>query len=95
MKISNEEVTYVADLSRLEFSEAETARMGEELGAVLDYVATLNAVDTTGVKATEHILNVQNVFREDEVGQSLSNEEALANAPEAESGCFKVPRVIE
>lgn len=95
MSISKEEVTYVADLARLELDDAATERMTDELGAVLEYVATLNEVDTEGVKPTEHILQVQNVFREDVVGESLPNDVALANAPVSESGCFKVPRVVD
>lgn len=95
MSISREEVTYVANLARLTFDEAGTDRMADELGAVLDYVATLNELDTEGIKPTEHILNVQNVYRDDVVGESLTNQVALANAPDAEAGCFKVPRVLE
>lgn len=95
MRISNEEVTHVADLSRLVFSETETNHLAEVMGDVLGYMETLNQLDTEGVKPTEHILPVQNVFRKDEVHPSLSIEDVLANAPDAEAGCFKVPRVLE
>jgi aspartyl-tRNA(Asn)/glutamyl-tRNA(Gln) amidotransferase subunit C len=95
MSISKEDVTYVANLARLRFDEAATEKMVQELGSVLDYVNTLNEVDTTDVAATEHILPVKNVYRKDEIGASLSNEAALANAPDSENGCFKVPRVLE
>ncbi len=95
MSITREEVTYVADLARIEFDDAERDRLADELGAVLDYVETLNQLDTTDVKPTEHILPVQNVFREDVVKESLPLEAVLANAPESEAGCFKVPRVLE
>lgn len=95
MSISKETVTHVADLSRLEFSEAETERLAMEMGDVLVYMETLNKLDTTGVKPTEHILPVQNVFRADEVKPSLPIEDVLANAPDADAGCFKVPRVLE
>ena len=95
MSITREEVTYVADLARLEFTETETDRLADELGAVLDYAATLNKLDTSDVKPTEHILPVQNVFRKDEVKPSLPIEKVLTNAPESEAGCFKVPRVLE
>lgn len=95
MSISKEDVTYVANLARLRFDESETAKMAKELDSVLDYVNTLNEVDTTDVVATEHILPVENVYRKDEIGESLSNEAALANAPDSENGCFKVPRVLE
>lgn len=95
MSLTREEVTYVANLARLEFSKDEIEALADQLGGVLDYAQTLNQLDTTTVKATEHVLPVKNVFREDIVKPSLSNEEALANAPESEAGCFKVPRVME
>lgn len=95
MSISREEVTYVAGLARIAFTEEEAVKMGEEMGAVLNYMDMLNQLDTTAVKPTEHILPVQNVFREDEVKASLPIDQVLANAPESESGCFKVPRVVE
>ncbi|WP_329887420.1 Asp-tRNA(Asn)/Glu-tRNA(Gln) amidotransferase subunit GatC [Pseudoramibacter faecis] len=95
MSISKEDVTYVANLARLRFDGAATEKMVKELGSVLDYVNTLNEVDTTDVAATEHILPVKNVYRKDEIGESLSNEAVLANAPDSENGCFKVPRVLE
>ena len=95
MSISREDVTYVANLARIEFDESETERLENELGAVLDYMKTLSELDTTDVKPTEHILPVQNVFRKDEVKPSLPIEDVLANAPVSEAGCFKVPRVLE
>ena len=95
MSVSREEVAYVADLARIAFTDEETEQMSKELGAVLDYMNTLNQLDTAGVKPTEHILPIKNVFREDVVKASLQINEVLANAPESESGCFKVPRVVE
>lgn len=95
MSISKEDVTYVANLARLRFDGAATEKMVKELDSVLDYVNTLNEVDTIDVAATEHILPVKNVYRKDEIGESLPNEVALANAPDSENGCFKVPRVLE
>ncbi|MGL4606113.1 MAG: Asp-tRNA(Asn)/Glu-tRNA(Gln) amidotransferase subunit GatC [Eubacteriaceae bacterium] len=95
MSLTREEVTYVANLARLEFSEEEVTSLADQLGAVLDYAQTLNKLDTSEIKATEHVLPVKNVFREDNIKPCLSNEEALENAPESEAGCFKVPRVME
>lgn len=95
MSITREEVTYVADLARIEFDDAQVEKLADELGAVLDYANKLNELDTSAVKPTEHILPVQNVFREDCVRESLPIEKVLANAPESEAGCFKVPRVLE
>ncbi len=95
MSLTQDDVTYVANLARLEFSENEVSALVDQLGAVLDYAQTLSSLDTTEVKATEHVLKVENVFRKDIVKPCLTNEEALANAPESEAGCFKVPRVME
>ena len=78
-----------------EISNITPKKMAKELGSVVDYVATLNEVDTSNIEPTEHILQVSNVFRDDVVGTPLSNQVALANAPDQENGCFKVPRVLD
>ena len=95
MSISKEEVTYVAGLARLEFTEEETEKLQDELSAVLDYAESLNKYDVSNVKPTEHILPIENVFREDVVKESLDLDKVLKNAPDQESGAFKVPKVIE
>ncbi len=95
MSITKEEVIYVADLARLTFDDAAVDKLSDELGAVLNYANKLNELDTSAVKPTEHILPVQNVFRKDEAKPSLPIEKVLANAPDTEAGCFKVPRVLE
>lgn len=95
MSITKEEVSYVADLARLSFSDAEVDKLAEDLGAILDHANQLNELDTSTVKPTEHLLALQNVLRPDEVKPSLPLEQVLANAPEAENGCFVVPRVLE
>lgn len=95
MSISKDEVTYVAGLARLEFSPEETERLQDELSAVLEYADSLNKVDVSEVKPTEHILPVQNVFRKDEAKESLDLKKVLSNAPDQEAGAFKVPKVIE
>jgi len=95
MSLTREDVTYVANLARLEFSNDEITALADQLSAVLDYAQTLSVLDTSEVKATEHVLELKNVFREDVVKPCLTNEQALANAPDSEAGCFKVPRVME
>ena len=95
MKISKEEVGYVADLARLSFDEAQTEKLQGDLSAVLDYVAALEKLDTTDVKPTEHVLELVNVLRPDVVGETLPIDRVLANAPEAENNAFRVPRVVE
>ena len=95
MKISKEEVGYVADLARLSFDEAQTEKLQGDLSAVLDYVAALEKLDTTDVKPTEHVLELVNVLRPDVVGETLPIDKVIANAPEAENNAFRVPRVVD
>lgn len=94
MKISRAEVAYVARLARLEFTEEEMELFTTQLNAILDYVGKLGELDTSGVEPTSHAIEITNAFRDDAVHESLSVEEALANAPEREDGFFVVPRVI-
>jgi aspartyl-tRNA(Asn)/glutamyl-tRNA(Gln) amidotransferase subunit C len=94
--ITEDVVRYVARLSRLSLEGKEVARFQEQLSAILDYIAQLNEVDTENTSPTSHVLtSMKNVFREDEPKPSLSNEDALCNAPEKKNGFFKVPKVIK
>ncbi len=94
MKITKEEVRYVANLARLEISTAEIEKLTGQIGEILDYVDQLNPVDTTGVSGTSHAVPLTNAFREDAVQPHLAREDALANAPQQEDGGFIVPKVI-
>ncbi len=95
MKISKETVLYVADLARLKLSEEESERLSGEMGQILGYMEKLNTLDTSGVKAMEHVEPVSNVLREDIVEESFNREDILSNAPDEQDGAFKVPRVVE
>ena len=94
MAITISDVEHVALLSRLELSEEEKKKYSEELSKILSHVEQLQELDVAGVAPTAHPLPMKNVFREDVVRPSLSNEEALANAPQKEDGCFKVPQIV-
>jgi aspartyl-tRNA(Asn)/glutamyl-tRNA(Gln) amidotransferase subunit C len=94
-EITPEVVRYVALLSRLEVTDDEAERYARELGKILHYVDKLRELDTTNVEPTSHSLPLSNVFRDDILHQSLTNEEALSNAPDSEDSCFKVPAVIQ
>lgn len=94
MKITPEEVRYVAKLARLSLSEAEVAETTLQLDRILSYVEKLDELDTTSVLPTTHALAVSNAFREDELGRSLSQQEALANGPVQNGEAFVVPKVI-
>lgn len=93
--LSREEVQRIAALARLELTSEEIGLFTRQLADILDYVAQIRALDTTGVPPTSHVMN-QPLDRPDEPRASLPREEALANAPEAarHGGMFKVPRVF-
>ena len=95
MKITMAEVEHVARLARLELNEQEKEKMRAQLDSILSYIDKLNELDTSGVEPTSHVLPLTNVFREDEVRPSLSQEEALANAPDRHDLLFRVPRILE
>lgn len=98
MKITEQEVRYVADLANLTLSEEEIARMAHDLDEILTQIGKLNELDTTGVEPMAQVLYEAGetaTLREDEERSPLGNERALANAPAAGAGCFKVPKVIE
>ncbi len=95
MKISREEVLHVANLARLEFDEDGLGRLAEQLSSILTYVDQLGRLDTSGVEPMAHVHPAVNAFRADEVRPGLPREAALANAPDAEGGCFRVPKVID
>ena len=95
MKISVDEVRYVAALARLELAPGEEGPLTGQLNAILEYMGQLGEVDTTGVEPTSHVLPLTNVMRDDVVRECLSNAEALSNAPAADQGHFAVPKIIE
>lgn len=95
MPLTIEEVRHIAELAKLELTDAEQARFRDQLSAVLDYAASLRALDTSAISPTATVLPLRTVLRDDTVQPSLSREALLANAPEAEAGCFRVPAVLE
>ena len=95
MKITGKDVENVALLSRLEIAPDQIDKFANQLSAVLDYAASLSKVDTEHVAPLAHVLSIQNVMRADVVRPSLPREAAQQNAPEADHGYFKVPKVVE
>ena len=93
--LSKQEVERIAELARLELSAAELELFTRQLGDILGYVEQIQALDTTGVPATSHVVN-RPIERPDLTAETLPRREALGNAPDAaaEAGLFKVPRVI-
>jgi aspartyl-tRNA(Asn)/glutamyl-tRNA(Gln) amidotransferase subunit C len=91
MAISKEDVLHVADLARLGLTEEEVERFGEQLNAILEAVGKVSELDLSDVEPMSHPLELVNVWAEDEPWQSLTLEEALANAPDREGSYFRVP----
>jgi len=94
MKISKKEVKRVAQLARLDMSTGEVENMTRQLDSILQYVAKLDELDTTGVAVTTHTQDVVNAFRDDEVRDSLPRDKALAAGPRHNDETFVVPKVI-
>jgi len=95
MKLSREEVLKIATLCRLELSEDELERFRGQLSNILANFEVLQQVDTAEVPPTAYPIPLQNVIRKDEARPSLDKEDALANAPRQEDGCFRVKAVLD
>ena len=91
MTISRDQVLHVAKLARLALTEEEIERLGAQLDSILEAVGKVAELDLDDVPPTSHPLDLVNVFADDEPRPSLDRADALANAPEAEDGAFKVP----
>ena len=91
MAISKEEVLHVARLARLALTDEEVERLGAQLNVILEAVGKVSELDLSAVEPTAHPLELVNVWAEDEPRDSLSNEDALSNAPDREAGFFRVP----
>ena len=94
MKITKEEVLYVAHLARLELDDASIERFAGQIDEILGYIDKLNQVETKGIRPTSHAIFLTNAFRDDEPGEHLEHDRALANAPDKEDGSFVVPKVV-
>lgn len=96
MSVPNQiDVSYVANLARVELTDQEAALFQGQLDQVLDYVEQLNEPDLSGVQPTAHAMPVVNVLREDTPRTSLDHDDAIANAPAARDGQILVPKINE
>lgn len=93
--ITREQVAHLAKLAHIEMTEEELRSMAKELDLVVDSVASVSEAAGPDVPATSHPIPLQNVFREDVVGETLTAEESLRNAPDAAEGKFKVPAILD
>ena len=95
MSDSEFDIKYVANLARIALTPEEEARLGSQLGDILSYVKKLEELDISDVEPMAHAVPLDNVLRADEVQPSITNEEALANAPKKANGLFVVPKIVE
>jgi len=95
MKLSREEVNHIAQLARLGLSEEETERFRAQLSNILENFEILQEVDTADVLPTAHVVDLENVIRDDEAIPSFPQGEIMANAPREENGFFRVRAVLE
>lgn len=93
--ITSEQVAHLATLAHIEMTDQELAAMATELDIIVESVKSVSDAVSDDIPATSHPIPLKNVFREDLVGETLSAEEALSGAPDAEDGKFKVPAILD
>jgi aspartyl-tRNA(Asn)/glutamyl-tRNA(Gln) amidotransferase subunit C len=94
MAVTLADVEHIAKLAKLEFSPEEMEKFTHQMNDILTYIDTLNELDTTNVEPLSHVIELNNVTREDKVRPSLTPDEALKNAPARTDTMYKVPKVI-
>lgn len=93
--VSSDEIRRLADLVRIDVSDEEVSDYDTYVNRMLTYAEGLNAVDTDGIEPTISVVGLQNVFRKDEAEHTITQEEALKNAPDQADGQFRVPSILE
>ncbi|HVN48293.1 MAG TPA: Asp-tRNA(Asn)/Glu-tRNA(Gln) amidotransferase subunit GatC [Bacteroidota bacterium] len=94
MSVTIKDVEHIAQLAKLEFSDAEKKTFTHQMNQILEYIEQLNRLDTSKIEPLSHVIELQNVFREDKTTPSTPTDEALKNAPSRTEEFFKVPKVI-
>ena len=92
--ITRDQVAHLADLARIDLSDAELDHLAPQLAVILDSIKSINEVAADDVPPTSHALPLTNVFRPDEVRPGLTAQQALFGAPEVEEQRFRVPRIL-
>lgn len=95
MSVTKDDVQYIAHLARLQVSDEEAESLKEDMNDILGYMDELSEVDTTNVEPLEHVTDLEYRLRKDEAKEPVDHEDALKNAPDADTDYFRVPRVIE
>ena len=92
--ITRDDVEHISWLASIKIEDDEKDRFVEQFNSILEYFHQLDEVNTEGVEPTYRIVDLINIFREDAVCESLSQEDCLRNAPRRENGYFKSPRIV-
>ena len=92
--VNMDDIEYVAKLAKLKLGEEEKQMLVGQMDEIVNFANKISELNTDGVKPTNHILDVKNVFREDIVKESYSRDEILRNAPAKEAGCLVVPSIV-
>ncbi|VVB64761.1 Aspartyl/glutamyl-tRNA(Asn/Gln) amidotransferase subunit C [uncultured archaeon] len=92
--ITREDVEHISWLASIKISDEEKEKFVDQFNSILDYFHQLDEVDTEGIEPTYRVVDLANVFRDDVACKSLTQEEALKNAPKTENGYFKSPRIV-
>lgn len=95
MKLDNQTIEKIAHLARLEVNPAEEPALLKDMNNILSFMEKLNELDTKGVEPLIYLTDEVNVFREDEIKQEITADEALQNAPLHDDRYFHVARVID
>lgn len=95
MKITVDDIQNLAHLSRLELSTSESISMKHDLSKILDFIATIDKLDLKNIEPLIYMTNSENVLREDHANSSIDHDQAMKNAPGADSDYFKVPKVVD
>ena len=93
--IDEETVVHLAELAHITLSDKEKTEFAKQLSSILEFFSQISELDTENVKPTYHVLELKNVFREDEPRDSMPQEVALKNAPQKEKGYFKAPKIVD
>ncbi|MCH7504291.1 Asp-tRNA(Asn)/Glu-tRNA(Gln) amidotransferase subunit GatC [PVC group bacterium] len=95
MPLSKKDIEYTSTLAHVQLSEKEKTLYLGQLESILKYIEKLNELDTTNVLPMDHVLDLENVFRKDEIKPSVNRDQVLNQAPKQQDGFFLVPPVIE
>lgn len=92
--ITRDDVEHISWLASIKITDEEKDEFVGQFNSILEYFHQLDEVETEGIEPTYRVVDLANIFREDKTSRSLSQDEALKNAPRRENGYFKSPRIV-